>query len=227
MKDRFVFKSNSPNLFPGQYKSSGGDWNEYVSDKTEYLELAKVPDWRQMFSNFYISPFVLDGLTWNSVEHYFHAMKFRDTAPDFFRSFSIESGSPWCLLPNISKMAGKAGRISEKTGKIYDKKIDGVKIPKDVKMKDDFYSSGLDKKTMTIAFFSKFCQNEELKQSLLKTRDSELYHLVTVRGKKSYLQLWDNLMRVRECIREFNESMDLSEISKFSSEICNLVYGEN
>jgi predicted NAD-dependent protein-ADP-ribosyltransferase YbiA (DUF1768 family) len=226
MSDKFIFKSNSPSLFPGQYKSSNGgcDWSEYVSDNSKYVELAKVKNWRQMFSNFYESSFILDGLSWNSVEHYFHAMKFRDTAPDFFRSFSLDSGSPWSISPNLSKMAGKAGRVSKTTGKVYDKKIEGIKIPKDVSMIENFYTSGLDKKSMTIAFFSKFCQNEELKQALLKTYDADLYHLVTERGKKSHLQLWDNLARVRECIRKFDNTMDLKEVSKISSEICNIVY---
>jgi len=33
---------------------------------------------RKMLSNFYVSPFILDENTWNSVEHFFHVVKFRN-----------------------------------------------------------------------------------------------------------------------------------------------------
>ena len=42
---------------------------------------------------------------------------------------------PWSLDPEKSKYAGKTGRVSKKTRKVYDKKIDGEKIPKDVKIR--------------------------------------------------------------------------------------------
>jgi predicted NAD-dependent protein-ADP-ribosyltransferase YbiA (DUF1768 family) len=221
LKDKFVFYSKSPNKKPGDYK--GHDWHEYVKDPKQYSELEK-NDWRKMLSNFYESPFILDDRVWNSVEHFFHAVKFRDLTNNknnpnykFYETFSLNSEKPWSKDPALSKMAGKAGRISA-GGKIYDKKIEGEKIPKDVFLRSDFYK-GIDKTAMKLGFFAKFTQNKELKKVLLATKDAELYHLVTQRGKNSKLELWEDLMIVRECIKKFDNVYDLSEISEFSSDI--------
>ncbi len=226
MKDKFVFYSKSPNKKPGEYKGTG--WSESVTNIDQYSELAKIDDWRKMFSNFYESPFTLDDREWNSVEHFFHAVKFRDIKNNknnpnykFYQTFSLNSKKPWNKDPALAKMAGKAGRVNA-SGKIYDKKIEGEKIPKDVYIRSDFYN-GIDNEAMKLAFFAKFTQNEELKKTLLATKDAELYHLVTQRGKESKLELWKHLMVVRSCIRKFDNIYDLAEISKFSSEIVDKV----
>jgi predicted NAD-dependent protein-ADP-ribosyltransferase YbiA (DUF1768 family) len=230
MKDKFVFYSKSPDKKPGDYK--GSDWSEYVKDPKQYSDLEKINDWRKMFSNFYESPFRLDDRQWNSVEHFFHAVKFRDLTNDknnpnykFYETFSLNSKKPWSKDPVLSKMAGKAGRVSA-VGKIYDKKIEGEKIPKDVVLRSDFYK-GIDKKAMKLGFFAKFTQNEELKKALLSTKNAELYHLVTQRGKASKLELWDHLMIVRECIRKLDNVYDLSIISQFNSIIVSKVLNVN
>lgn len=222
MEDRFIFYSKSANNKPGKNKGIG--WSEYVKDENKYKKLERINDWRKMFSNFYISPFELDGRKWNSVEHFFHSIKFRDLGNNkennnykFYKTFSLDSNSPWSISPELSKQAGKAGRVSS-AGKIYDKIIGNVKIPKDVKLRSDFYK-GIDKKAMILGFFAKFTQNPILQNTLLETHNAELYHLVTQRGKESKLELWDHLMIVRECIRKYKDIYDLKEISKFSSEI--------
>jgi predicted NAD-dependent protein-ADP-ribosyltransferase YbiA (DUF1768 family) len=214
MSDKFLFYSKSADAKPGK-----GTGEMLINDS--YEELSKIKDWRKMLSNFYISPFILDNNEWNSVEHFFHAVKFRDNKAsglnyDFYKTFTLNSGSPWSLDPIASKQAGKAGRISETTGKVYDKKIGGIKIPKDVKIRDDFYSKKIDRKLQNLAFLAKFTQNEDLKHMLLLTKDAELWHYVG-RGKPN--QLWTNLMKVRECIRKYDNQYDLKEISKFDTEI--------
>ena len=221
--DRFVFYSKSAGKKPGQNK--GNNWSEFVKDINKYKTLEEIKDWRKMLSNFYESPFELDDRKWNSVEHFFHAVKFRDISDDkknsnyeFYKTFSIDSKCPWSINPELSKQAGKAGRISV-AGKIYDKKIEDKKIPKDVRLRSDFYEGGIDKKAMTIALFAKFAQNPILQNALLETQDAELYHLVTQRGKSSSLQLWDHLMRVRKCIKNFKDIYDLKEVSKFPPEL--------
>ena len=213
MTDKFLFYSKSANAKPG--KGTG----EVLLNDT-YEELSEIKDWRKVLSNFYIAPFTLDDNEWNSVEHFFHAVKFRDNKKpgknyDFYKTFALNSGSPWSLEPVASKQAGKAGRISETTGKVYDKKIGDTKVPKDVKIRDDFYSKNIDRKLQSLAFLAKFTQNDKLKHILLSTKDAELWHYVG-RGKEN--QLWKNLMNVRECIRKYDGEYDLKEISKFDTE---------
>ena len=228
-KDILVFYSKSPDSkYPGNY--SGKGWSEYVENKEDYKELSEITGWRKMLSNFYVSPkpFVLDNYEWSSVEHYFHAMKYRSSNnkqnSEFLKTFTVGSDSPWCNEPSLAKMAGKAGRISPTTGKIYYKKIGGVNIPKDVIMHPDFYSKNdnddamsIADISMTAAFLAKFCQDDKLKAMLLSTNDAMLYHLVTVRGKGSKLQLWKHLMKVRDCIRKYDCDLELDKISRQSS----------
>ena len=121
-KDILVFYSKSPDSkYPGNY--SGKGWSEYVENKEDYKELSEITGWRKMLSNFYVSPkpFVLDNYEWSSVEHYFHAMKYRSSNnkqnSEFLKTFTVGSDSPWCIEPSLAKMAGKAGRISPTTGK--------------------------------------------------------------------------------------------------------------
>ena len=218
-KDKFIFYNKSASKPPG--KGTG----EYASKFSKYENLSKIKDWRKMLSNFYISPFILDGEEWNSVEHFFHAVKFRDDKKkgknyEFYKTFTLKSASPWSLDPVSAKQAGKAGRISKVTGKVYTKKFGNIKIPTDVSIRSDFYSTGIDRKLQTIAFFVKFTQNEELCDMLLQTKDAELWHYV---GRGAPNQLWTNLMKVRDCIKKFMKIYDLKNISKFSSEIVSKV----
>ena len=212
--DKFLFYSKSANAKPG--KGTG----EYVNNINDYKELEQIKDWRKMLSNFYISPFLLDDNTWNSVEHFFHAMKFRDNKNpgknyEYYKTFALGSDSPWSVEPVLSKSAGKAGRISEKTEKVYDKKIGNIKIPRDVAMREDFYRASIDRKLQSLAFLAKFTQNDILKDMLLKTKEVDLWHYV---GRGAPNQLWKNLMDVRDCIRKYDSIYDLKEMSKFSSD---------
>lgn len=223
-KDKFYFFSRSASKPPG--KGNGKGFAEYVSDESKYKKLSKIENWRHMLSNFYISPFVLDDEKWNSVEHFFHAVKFRDDKNDgpnydFYKTFTIKSGYPWSLNPIFAKQAGKAGRITEKTKKVYTKKIGNIKIPTNVSMRSNFYSTGIDTRLQTIAFFAKFTQNKELCDMLLETKDAELWHYV---GRGAPNQLWLNLMKVRDCIKKFMSIYDLKNISKFSSEIVSKIF---
>ena len=72
MSDKFFFYSKSADKKPGK------GTNEYVKNPNDNKDLETIPEWRKCLSNFYITPFELDDEIWNSVEHYFHAVKFRN-----------------------------------------------------------------------------------------------------------------------------------------------------
>ena len=129
-----MFYSKSSNKTPGKGKG------EIISDDRmiEFNELAKLGSWRKVLSNFYMKPkidgevvplFELDGLKWASVEHYYHANKFKKNHPDYYRLFAIDSGSQ--IMDDPKKALGAGG----KTGKVSGKKF----RPKNVVIDEDFF----------------------------------------------------------------------------------------
>ena len=225
MADKFFFYSKSADAPLG--KGGGKDirFQERLNSKTDYSELRRIQNWRKALSNFHVAPFILDNNEWNSVEHFFHAVKFRDNKKTdsksykYYETFTLNSGSPWARDPVLAKQAGKAGRVSGTTGRIYDKKIGGVKIPTNITMRPDFYTSKVDSRLQKLAFLAKFTQHENLKRLLLATGDAELWHYTGTRGGGEGMILFDELMTVRKCIRKFDEKCKLGEVSKFTSDI--------
>ena len=175
------FYNRASNEFPG--KGSG----EYVaaSDEHLFIPLAAIPNWRRSLSNFAESPFILDGHTWFSVEHYYQASKFKKRNHDFYLQFSLDSGSDISKDPVIAKMVGsKPGEIKNHAS--------GA-----IKMDPDFLSNGQGPKAVLDAMEAKFRQNAEMKRILLATLNARLYHFQ--RGEKPVL--FSNLMQVREKLR--------------------------
>lgn len=114
---------------------------------------------------------------------FFSRVKFRNNKIpskeyEFYKTFTLTSNSPWCKDPFLAKQAGKAGKVSDKTGKIFDKKIGAIKITKDIKMRHDFYEAKIPSKLQKLAFFAKFTQNLDLKNVLLSTKEAELWHYI-------------------------------------------------
>src|SRR5690348_14774068 len=97
-EDKLFYYSKSADKYPGK------GVNEYTKENI-YKELSTIKNWRKMLSNFYIAPFKLDGYTWNSVEHYYHANKFLHNI-DLYKSFTLESKSSYSEDPVKAKSAG-------------------------------------------------------------------------------------------------------------------------
>jgi predicted NAD-dependent protein-ADP-ribosyltransferase YbiA (DUF1768 family) len=208
--DTFVFYSKSADVAPG--KGKGSDWQEHVSDPRKYEKLIAIKNWRKMFSNFWEESFVIDNHRWNSVEHYYHATKFREKYPDFYYSFSLDSNLPWSKDPVKAKSYGRAGKTITTNKRL--------KIDSNIAMRSDFYD-GIDIKAMTVALYAKFSQNPYLREALISSSNAKLYHLVTRRGKKSELQHWPHLERIRECLKIYPEPVI------FTSEIMDEILQKN
>ncbi len=205
---QFVFYSKSSNKFPG--KGSNEILNE---DPSNYTELSNIKDWRKMLSNFWVSTekplFYLDDKYWASLEHFFHYVKFRDNYPEFANTFTFNGGKPWSRDPGLAKSAGRAGMISRE-GKVFDKFTRGkgineitYNVPGYVKVRDDFYlDDTIRERLQLLAGYSKFSQNENLKNALLATKNAELWHYVG-RGATVKLVRWHWLEKVRYCVRLF------------------------
>ena len=175
----FVFYSKSADKTPGK-----GTGEKIHKEKiSEFEELGKIKNWRRVLSNFYTKPkkdgkvlplFKKDGLDWASVEHYFHANKFKKNNPDYYKLFSINSGSQ--IMGDPKKALGAGG----KTGKVNGKKF----RPKNIIIDQDFYENNNREQVMERAQKAKYEQDELSKKVLLATKNAKLVHYTASRKPK-------------------------------------------
>jgi ribA/ribD-fused uncharacterized protein len=174
-KDNVVFQfySKSQHKKPG--KGSGETIApERVKDFTD-LQLKENKDWRKVLSNFYVAEFQLDGKRWNSVEHYFHANKFKTKDPNYYNSFSLDDKES--KINKDPLLAKKAGRK--------------LKLNSEEKANWEKVKSGIMKK----AQMEKYRTNEYARKILLLTKDAKLIHYL---GRGSGVVEFTETMEIRK-----------------------------
>lgn len=171
MADRqptFMFYSGSLDCPPGLGQC------EYIHpmDHAKYADLAQIPNWRQKLSNFYRSPFELDGHTWNSVEHYFHANK-------------TSNGDDYFQFTSEGQLGNQYGATIKRAGR-------NIIMTKEALIAWD---NGKSKEVLFKAQTAKFEQNEEPMCALLLTSGALLTHRASPRSR---IVVEHDLMRLRD-----------------------------
>lgn len=180
----FMFYSKSNNKpLPGK-----GAGEKIPNNKIkDFTELATIPMWRRKLSDFWVQPFMLDNHNWASVEHYYQGSKFKRMHPDFYLSFSLDSGTEISKDPAMAKAAGGS-----------DGKYKGELLrPLEVQIDPDFFGTR-DEKERSSARHAKFTdkKNEDLMKLLLATNNAKLVH----QQKKAKPIPFDDLMMLRDKI---------------------------
>jgi predicted NAD-dependent protein-ADP-ribosyltransferase YbiA (DUF1768 family) len=181
----FQFYSNSsPNALPG----TGAGEKIPETEKIHFHKLSTFDNWRRKLSNTWNEPFMLDNHTWQSVEHYYQASKFKTNNREFYLKFSLDSRSQLSADPVLAKAAGsKSGKLNQHT----------IIRPTRITIDPDFFNHGRSEREMENAMFAKFSQNKSLKDMLLSTRNAKLVHYQ--RGAAP--EIYHHLMRVRHKLR--------------------------
>uniref|UniRef100_A0A6C0I6P9 NADAR domain-containing protein n=1 Tax=viral metagenome TaxID=1070528 RepID=A0A6C0I6P9_9ZZZZ len=151
----------------------------------QFAQLNNIPNWRRKLDAFWVQPFTLDNHRWSSVEHYYQASKFQKKNPDFYLSFSLDSGTELSKDPQMAKGAGS------ETGKYKDELI----RPKTVTVDPDFFLKRAGK-ALNAGNTSKFKQHPELSVALVETKNAKL--VLYRRGKEP--EVLDDLMILRDKI---------------------------
>jgi predicted NAD-dependent protein-ADP-ribosyltransferase YbiA (DUF1768 family) len=183
----FVFyKSSASKPLPGK---GSGEKIEPLELVKEFAALRAVPEWRRKLDIFWVDlehPFMLGGRRWASVEHYYQANKYKQNNPEFYMSFTLESGTPLSKDPEMAKAAGSG------SGKFKGESL----RPEEVKADSDFKGKRAEK-VVYDAQYAKFNQNVELKKMLIETKNAKLAHYK--KGKEP--ELAEDLMSIREKLR--------------------------
>jgi len=121
VKPVFLFYSQSADVPAGK---GAGETIDPADDR--YRELNTIPNWRRILSNFSQTAddtilFELDDICWHSVEHYFHAQKFKKKDPAYYFSFALDSESTLSRGDGATvKRAGRAVKLTAEEIRTWD-----------------------------------------------------------------------------------------------------------
>jgi predicted NAD-dependent protein-ADP-ribosyltransferase YbiA (DUF1768 family) len=163
-------------------EGSGESIKPELKTSKNVLELnnkKKYPDWRRKIDNDYLVPnLVIDGNNWASVKHYILGSRFKELV-DLYSKF----------MKN-----GDVGTNSDDALKLYNSNI-VKKSVKNVILNDEEFKK-IESSLLEKALYSKFTQNDEVREILLLTGDALINVFKQTKGASPALEL----MKVRKLI---------------------------
>lgn len=166
----FCIYDKAPDVVPGK-----GKYEKIPdSDIQEFKTLETFNNWRTRLSNTHHSVFVLDNHKWYSVYHYYVASQFKLSNPEFYLSFSMDSGSP------ISRSVTKAREASDMT------KETSLRNP-EIVSDNDYYSGPRHVEELFYGTYANINQHEDLKRILINTRNAKLMRYVKKDGISKFV----------------------------------------
>ena len=166
----FCIYDKAPDVVPGKGKYEKIPDNEISDFKT----LETFTQWRTRLSNTHHSVFVLDNHKWYSVYHYYVASQFKLSNPEFYLSFSMDSGNP------ISRSIAKAREASDMS------KETSLRSP-EIVADSDYYSGPRHMEELFYGTYENIHQHEDLKRILINTRNSKLMRYVKKDGVSKFV----------------------------------------
>ena len=189
----FMFHSTSElKAHPGKGSNESIPENKILDFESLYKKSKKNTytwneQWRRKLDDSFIdTPFTIDNMKWNSVEHYLQGAKFKKGYPDFYKMFSNDSNSDLSKDVTLAKAAGST------TGKLKTK----ILHPKDITIDNDYDVRVSEERNL--ALHAKFTQNPNIKKLLEYTYPAKLIHFK--RGSPAEPDL--QLMRLRKEIMQ-------------------------
>ena len=165
-------------------EGSGESIKPELKTSKNVLELnnkKKYPEWRKKIDNDYlVSNLVIDGNNWSSVKHYMLGSRFKELV-DLYGKF----------MKN-----GDVGANTEEALKLYNSNI-VKKSVKTVILNDDEFKK-IESSLLEKALYSKFTQNDELREILLLTGEALINVFKQTKGAIQALEL----MKVRKLINK-------------------------
>jgi predicted NAD-dependent protein-ADP-ribosyltransferase YbiA (DUF1768 family) len=166
----FCIYDKAPDVVPGK-----GKYEKIPdTDIPEFKTLETFSQWRTRLSNTHHSVFVLDNHKWYSIYHYYVACQFKISNPEFYLSFSMDSGNP------ISRSISKAREASDMT------KETSLRNP-DIVSDGDYYSGPRHLEELFYGTYANITQHEDLKRILINTRNAKLMRYVKKDGISKFV----------------------------------------
>ena len=229
--DIFMFYSASANSKPGR------GTKEEINSDNQYLDLKVVEDWRKKLSNFYIrkdkkgdiTPIIIDGIPFASVEHYFHFAKFWNV-PSYgsdkkeqYNSYALKFTFNYKGEDGWGKLDGsKAKLMGGKTQGLphrpdWFKPVKGINketVNKSQQGGGNFIT--LRDYTLLKGVFAKFSQFDDLKNTLVSTGNAKLIHPIGGSPRKNEYEVAFQLAYTRYLI---NNSQKLFNYDNFDNDV--------